>query len=183
MAATQIVDHRKMLKAEIKKDARYIRLQEAFENLAEYQLPLEEMHKEILTTHKTRSIRRLNTRANDFIDKVIEAAAGDINARGRLTEIMVAALKASRSLKLAIETLSDYIVSKYGDKLRRVASTKGERDKFIEGILRQFINYTAKTDCLREAAVLVITDIDKDGYGLRIIVDTMRIHNKPESQL
>lgn len=179
----QVTDHRKVLKNEIKKDPRYIRLQEAFENLPEYQLPIENMHKEIMTTHKTRSIRRLNTRANDFIDKVVEAAAGDINARGRLTEIMVAALKASRSLKLAIETLSDYIIGKYGDKLRRIASTKGERDKFIEGIMRQFINYAAKADTLREAATLVITDIDKDGYGLRIIVDTMRIHNKPESQL
>lgn len=176
-------DPRRDLKKLIRKDPKYIRLRESFETLPQFQLPIEEMHKEILTTHKTRSIRRLNTRANDFIDKVVEAAAGDINSRGRLTEIMVVALKASRQLKLAIETLSDYLIAKYGDNLRRVASTKGERDKFIETLLRDFVNYVAKADTLREAAALVITDIDKDGYGLRVIVDTLRITNKSENQL
>lgn len=176
-------DYRKELRKEIRKDAKYIRLREAFETLPQFQLPIEEMHKEIHTTHKTRSIRRLNTHAKDFIDKVVEAAAGDINARGRLTEIMVVSLKASRQLNIAIETLSDYLVSKYGDRLRRIASTKGERDKFIETLLRDFIVYSKKADTLRESAALVITDIDKDGYGLRVIVDTMRINNKYENQL
>ena len=176
-------DPRRELRKLIRADKKYIRLRQAFETLPQFQLPIEDMHKDILTTHKTRTIRRLNTRANDFIDKVVEAAAGDINSRGRLTEIMVVSLKASRQLKLAIETLSDYLVSQYGDRLRRIASTKGERDKFIETLLRDFINYVAKADTLREAAAMVIADIDKDGYGLRVIVDTLRITNKYEGQL
>jgi hypothetical protein len=174
---------RKALQKEIKRNPRFTRLKDSFDSLPMYRLPLENLEKEVETYHKARSIQRLNSRSSDFIDAVIEAVTTDISTRGRLTFIALQCVKSSKSLELAVSLLSDYILSNYGDKIKTFASTISERQKIVDGALREFKEYIYKVESLKAQVDLVVADIDKNSFQMRLIVDAFRVDRKPETRL
>jgi hypothetical protein len=174
---------RKELAKEIRSNPRFVRLRNNFDSLPMYQLPLDDYHKEVITYHKARSIQRLNNKSPDFIDSVVEACTTDISTRSRMTYITIVCVKSSKSLDLAIDLLSDYLMSNYSDKIKKIASTISERQKFIDSVLRDFKEYVRKVETLKLCCELLVKDIDQSSYQMKMIVETFRIDRKPETRL
>lgn len=174
---------RKSLIKEIKRDAKFLRLKNSFDTLPIYQLQIESYEKEIETYHKARTIQRLNSRSSDFIDTVVEAVTTDISTRSRLTFLGLQCIKSSKSLELAVNSLSDYILSNYSEKIKKLASTISERQKLIDAAMKEFKHYIIRVESLKSQVDYVIQDIDKSSFQMKMIVDAFRVDRKPESRL
>ena len=166
----------------MRSDPRYKRLKNSFDTLPVYQIAVDVMLEEIGTIHQMREIRRLNTSEPDFIDKLIKANTSDQAHRGRLTEIMMTCLKASQTLEQACTAMRQYFLTTYTNELRSFR-TKEERVYIVDMALAQFKKYINQVGVLRETAKLVIEDIDKGSWSLRMTVQAMQIDRKYESNI
>lgn len=165
---------------ELRKDERYKRLKNAFDTAPIYQISVSKLLTEIDSLQALRKVRRLNSSDPKFVDRVIEANLYEQVARSRLTEIMMSCIRVQSTLNSAIESLKAYYLTSHSLTLKSVR-TKEERLQVINVVLSVFIKYVNKISMLKESANLVISDIDKTSWNLRLIIDAVKISHKPEN--
>jgi hypothetical protein len=163
----------------IKSDKRFQRLERNFNDLPYFNLPITQLSAEIESLHRLRSIRKLNPQSPTFIDDVIKAANYDQSVRSRLTEMMLGAFKAEKSLSAAISALKEYLLVRYAEDLAFIR-TKSERSAVIDIALHSFVKYVKKVQSLQDEAKIVIEDIDKAGYLVKNFGEILKLVHKPE---
>lgn len=163
----------------LKKDSRYKRLKETFNSIPIFRMPVDQYIKEVESIHKLREIRRLNTSDPSFIDKVIKANVSDQGHRSRLTEIQMGCIKYISTLQNAIDSLRQHLLLTYSTELRSL-KTKEERLGVVNIALRTFIRAIENVMQLKELSQLVVFDIDKASWSLRLTVDAIKSTTKPE---
>lgn len=166
----------------IKKDKRFLRLKKAFDELPQFNLPLEELLTEIESLNRLRLVRSLSSSSPDFVDKVIRASLNDQSVRSRLTEILSECLKASRALESAIDIFTDYALAHYEESLKSIR-TKQERQTAVRSSLSDFRRYLDKVEHVRDAARLLIEDIDKSSWTLKLTIEALKLIHSPERSL
>ena len=166
----------------IRADVKYKRLRENFNNLPIYQIAVDTLLAEISTLHQIREVRRLNTSDPHFIDRLIKANTQDQSSRGRLTEILMTCLKASQTLERACTALRHHILMEFTDELKSFR-TKEERMYIIDMALSTFTRYIDRTKLLTDTARLVIDDIDKGSWSIRLSVQALQIDRKREATI
>jgi hypothetical protein len=167
---------------EIKSDKRYKRLEAHLAELPLYQIPTDKYLTEIENLHKSRNVRYLSAGQPKFIESLVEASLKEQATRSRLVEISVTCLKAIRALERATENLSDYCLLTYSDIIK-FARTKDERVRIINLVLRPFHKFLNEVETLKATCDLVIQDIDKSGYGLKLVVDAHIAATRPERNI
>lgn len=163
----------------LRRDPRYKRLKELFDTSPIYKIHLEEFSAEVLTLHKTRAIRRLNSLDPKIVDAIVNAITIDQSSRSRLTEISITCLRARSSLEDALEALKHHLLAAYQEDLRQFR-TKEERMVVMDMTFRQFRRYLIQVETLRATTDLVIQDIDKGGWAIRSLTDALKIHHGRE---
>lgn len=167
------------LRDTLRKDARCRRLHKLFQELPLYQVPADDWLTEIERIHKSRAIRFLNTGSPRFIEAVVDASVRDQADRSRLTEISMQCYKAESTLSEAVDTLRDYLLLTYSSELSFVR-TKEERVKIVNLALAPFLRFVQRAHRVTSMADLVIKDIDKGSWSLRLLVDSYKLHHAPE---
>lgn len=167
------------LRDKLRKDARCRRLNKLFQELPLYQVPADDWLSEIERIHKARAIRFLNTSNPRFIESVVDASVRDQADRSRLTEISMQCYKAESTLHEAVDTMRDYLLLTYSSDLAFVR-TKEERVKVINLALAPFLRFIERAQRVTNMADLVIKDIDKGSWSLRLLVDSYKLHHAPE---
>lgn len=178
MAVTSL----KPLISAMRKDVRYKRLRSSFDTLPVYQLPIDDLVKEVETLHRMREIRRLNAADPHFVDNIIKANTGDQSIRGRLTEIIMTCVKATSSLTDAVDALRYHLLNTFTNELRSYR-TKDERVQVVNAVLVNFTKYTQRIAVLKEIAQMVVSDIDKGAWALRSSVEALKLHVSRESNI
>ncbi len=166
----------------MKKDPKYKRLRGSFDTLPVYQLPTDTLITEVETQHKLREIRRLNSADPGFVDALIKANTNDQAIRGRVTEIVMACVKATSSLDDAVEALRYHLLMTFTDELKSFR-TKDERVQVVNMVLMPFTKYTQKIAVLKEVAQLVVSDIDKGAWALRSSIEALKLHVSREQNI
>lgn len=172
-----MADRQDMLRIKrlILKDKRVQRIERAFEELAEYNLPIKDMYEEIDRIHMTRKTRHLDKSSETFVQDIIDGMLNDQSSRSRLTEILMSCIHASRNLSSSLETLEGYLQIQYADQLGAIR-TKAERTSFIEHhILSKYHKYIDRVTRIKEAAELVMVDIDKAGFVYRNVIEAVKL--------
>lgn len=162
------------LRAKLRADQRCARLMTLFQELPIYQIPTDDLTKEIEQIHKSRSIRFLTQSSPRFIESVVDASLLDQANRSRLTEISMSCFRAENTLNEALEPLRAYLLMTYSSDLTFVR-TKEERNQVISMALAPFIKFCSKSSQVRELANLVIADIDKGAWSLRLLVSAFQL--------
>lgn len=172
----------KPIRDKLRNDSRCARLLKLFQTLPLYQIPADNLMSEIESIHKTRSIRFLNSASPRFIEELVDASIRDQANRSRLTEISMQCYKAESTLKDALDPLKDYLLITYSSDLSFVR-TKEERTKVVNIALLPFIKFVDKVQRVHNLANMVITDIDKGAWSLKLLVSAHQLHHAPERSI
>lgn len=163
----------------LRQDPNYRRLKELFSTLPLYRLPVDELMKEIETTHRLRDVRRLNSLDPGFLDALIKANTQEQSSRSRLTEIIMNCGRAIANLESALESLRYNLLLKHNDELRSYR-TKEERLMVITLVLVNFKKYINQVKIVQDSAQLVVADIDKSAWSLKLTIMALQSHMAPE---
>lgn len=164
------------LRTKLRADSRCKRLHSLFQELPIYQLPTDDLLKEVEQIHKTRSIRYLTQSSPRFIEAVVDASIQDQANRSRCAEISMACFKAESTLKDALDPLRDYLLITYSSELSFVR-TKDERVRLINMALSPFTKFIERVSLTRNIAQTVMDDIDKGAWSLRLLVSAFQLKN------
>lgn len=166
----------------LKQDARYQRMEKAFDTLDYLNLDIGPLTDEILFLHSTRPMRTLKdeqTGTMQYTQKLVDALMTDQSTRSRLTEIVIACVSADRNINDMCKAYKDYAVVKHSDLLKQWR-TKEERKQFLDVLLRKFLSYREEVISLQTKAELVIQDIDKAGFALKNNIQALEMITRPE---
>lgn len=147
----------------LKEDQRLKRLHEAFDSLPRYQLDCDALQKELLTIHKIRESRVLNSSNAKFLMQLQSAATVDQGHRSRIAEIRMEALRAKLSLEKAMKRMREYMLMHYAAELKYFG-TKDERITAINRAMSNLVSFCDDAECLIEMSDVVLTDIDKASW-------------------
>ncbi len=167
------------LKDIIREDNRYKRLKESFDENKLFHMPIEQYLKEVESAHQIRPVRVLNPSDSHFVDKLISANTSDQSTRSRLTAIMMECVRASSTLQAATDSFREYVLMVYAEDLKSLR-TKDERMMLINATLSPFLRYVTKVNTLRDTIKLVVDDIDKACWSLKLSVEAYKIHSQRE---
>ena len=164
---------------DLKDDARVTRLRETFTTLPIFNINVRQLTDEIASTHKIREVRRLNSQEPGFLTQLLKANTDDQATRSRMTEILVECGRAISKLDKTLDYLTQYLITTYTYELRAF-KTKEERQYIIHAVLRQFRDYMADVQSLKDTALLIVSDIDKAAWSMKLSVAVMQIHSDKE---
>ena len=162
------------LRDKLRADKRCQRLMTLFQELPVYQIPIEDDLKEIEQIHKTRNIRFLSQASPRFIEAIVDASILDQSNRSRLVEISMRCFRAETSLNAALDPLRTYLLSKYAAYFRSIR-TREERRQVLDMALAPFLKFIGRTTEVRGLADMVIADIDKGAWSLKLLVSAYQL--------
>ncbi len=160
----------------LREDARCKRLKALFTELPIYQIPTEDLIKEVEQIHKARSIRFLTQASPRFIEAIVDASLMESANRSRCAEISMKCYKAEATLKDALEPLREYLLLTYGPDLSFVR-TKDERLQVINMALAPFIKFMNRIALVRGLCDIVVKDIDQGAFTLQRSVAALNMRN------
>lgn len=166
----------------LKSDKRVERLFTMFDELPVYKLPIKQLKAEIETIHSVRASRFLNQHDPKFLEKIIDASIDDSSKRSRLVEISLQCFKSGNSMSEALEKMRRYLLMTYSDDIY-FARTKDERLHIVDTVLEPLFRFVAQTQAISKMADMVISDIDKTGYSLKLNVEAYKIHFGRKEQM
>ena len=164
----------KPLREKLRNDSRCQRLKTLFQELPLYQVPVDDYLKEIEQIHKGRSIRFLTQSSPRFIEAVVDASLLDQANRSRLTEISMHCYKAESTLGEALDNLKTYLLLAYSADLSFIR-TKDERMQILNITLAPFIKFMKEVAKVRAVADMVISDVDKGAWSLKLLVSAYQL--------
>jgi hypothetical protein len=170
------------LKAKLRSDRRVKRLLTMFQELPLYQIPYKALMTEVERIHQTRNIRFLSVTSPTFLEDVVDASVRDQSNRSRLTEISVQCFKARASLQEALDPMREYLLLTYAPDMGFVR-TKEERKSLVDMALAPFGRFVKRTEVLSTMCDMVVADIDKASWSLRLNVNAYQVRNKPENTI
>ena len=166
----------------LKADKRVLRLKSNFDTKAIFNLDTARLYDEILSYHKIREIRRLNPQEPKFLEHLLKANTDDQTYRSRMTEIMVECGRANSVLEKSVDYLTQYFITAYSPELKSYR-TAVERAYVIKAALKPFYDYINEVTSVKEAALMVVKDIDTAAWSLKLSVSIMQMHHSPERNL
>ena len=133
--------------------------------------------KEMLTQHKLRAIRRLETRhvIEHFQEKVITARLENQTTRSRIVEIHTECFIITARLNKHLGRLRKYLMAKYSEQLKKYATTITDRKNVIDSILEDALERKEELEQVSTIAKSLIDDIDNSSWVFRDIIETMQI--------
>lgn len=171
------------IKRIITKDARLKKLDVSFENLPQYNIPVKNIFEEIERIHMTRKTRHLNRKSASFVQDITEGLIDDQANRSRLTEILMSCIHTMRNLNSTLDSLEGYLLVEYAAQLSSIR-TKAERVGFIQyHILVKYKRYIDRVQRVKEAAELVIVDIDKAAWMYRNLIESAKLASGRREEL
>jgi|SRR3989337_1000697 len=159
------------LKALLAKDSNYTRFKEVVKR---YSLSedMDNLMSEIETLHRTRKCRKLhsiNPNPRDIVDATLE----DSSFRSRAVEILMRMMRSQRAIEKAIDSVSGYLATEYGDYVD--ARTKAERERILRTINQRAYQYL---DAL-ESSIAIIReftgDIDHASFAVKHAIEGLSL--------
>ena len=133
---------------------------------------LESLVEEVFTLHRTRKTRKLHSIKPNPRD-VIDASLEDSSYRSRAVEILMRMMRSQRAIQRAIDNISGYILTQYGDYIE--GRTKAERERAIRNVNTRAIFYLDELESAIEVLREFIVDCDKAGYAVKSAIEGLKI--------
>ena len=108
-----------------------------------------------------------------------KAAVNESSYRSRLVEILMTVKTFSSALGDYLESMETYLFKKYPD-LYEGLRYKTDRALITDKILRKYNKVYVEAAAIEENIELIITDIDKKAYTLRLLMDTIQLATQRE---
>ena len=164
-----------LINKKLKVDETFTKFKRIVKNATQVDIAL--LLKEVENLHSGRNIRSLKGKAVSPT-RLMNVCAEDTAYRSRLVEINMTFMREYGPLKLAHETIKDYLNSKYGSGLgvRSIA----DREAVWNSVLLDSRTRMIKLEDAIELTEMVIEDIDKSSFSLKHLLQTLEIISKRE---
>lgn len=139
---------------------------------------LEELLKEAVRLHSTRSVRSLSAKTSVGSKSLSKALSEDQSYRSRIVELIVQIRAEYNPLNVATLAIRDHLNSKYSRELG--VRTVAERESTWRKLTQKGSSRLEELSNAVETLEYVIEDIDKAGYALRNMVDLLQLTTKTE---
>lgn len=142
-----------------------------------------DMLKQIERMHSTRGSRRLMLKTSVTVDTLIKVHLEEMSYRSSLVEISIQASRQYRRLDVTLGAVSSHIVANYSGYLREVSGvrTKADVATFTEALLEEGWSLHGKLDYVMEVAKQVIGDVDQAAWGMKGLVELLKVAAARES--
>lgn len=100
--------------------------------------------------------------------------------RSRLAEICVQSNRIISKLEIAVSKMKDHINVNYYEEIKSLGRTKEERNYVIVSLLGEATQYIDSLKDMIKMAEIVIMDIDKQHYSLKLTLDALNLHVSKE---
>lgn len=117
---------------------------------------------------------------NELLKNLMEENLKAQAYRSRLSEICVQSSRITAKINIACEKLRDYINVTYSEEIKVIGRTKEERNVVVNSLLHQAAEFTSGLESAVEMAEIVIADIDKQHYSLKLTLDALNLHVNKE---
>lgn len=170
----------RLLRAKIKKDEQYKKFADTIRMNVE-RINTSNLMDEIRDIAEIRTKTSLVfTAKTELLKKLMEENLKAQGYRSRLSEICVQASRISAKIDVACEKLRDYINVTYSEEIKNIGRTKEERNMVANSLLQQAYEFTSGMESAVEMAEIVIADIDKQHYSLKLTLDALNLHVNKE---
>lgn len=132
---------------------------------------------EIKTLHTTKIMRRMKTASllSNSQHNIIDMGLQNSSFRSRLVEIMMLHLEKHGRLAAHIAKLHDFLSVEYAKQLRLEFSTADWRKKALDNVLSRFKSKLDDMKLVIDLSKYAIEDIDKAGYTVSNMVETLKL--------
>ena len=173
------INELKQVRGILRSDDRFVRIETAFKKLPQYNIPLDAYRRELRSLHVGRKFSKLKANDPNFLRHLSEALINDQSYRSRIVEMLTEVGESYRQFSRTLTVLRDYLIVHYNNHLKSVG-TKGERQQFVESVMRKFYEYVGDLDSFQQEAKLVTDDIDKASFAMKHLIDAYAIYHRPE---
>lgn len=135
---------------------------------------------EIEMMQSIRVANKLDVSATNLVEQLISSSARDTAYRSRVAEILFKATRTKHLITSRINNLRDILNLQYKDLLYSVYRTQADRNMFLDQNMREFSTYSDSLTKLIESARIVVDDIDKAAWSLKLILEAVSVHKKAE---
>ncbi len=138
---------------------------------------------ELERLHSSRSSRRLMLKRSITPDDIIKVNLEDLATRSRIVEILLTLGKRYRLLEKALSAVYGHLTTTYPAEIDALVTgrTKGERQEFVEAVMKEGWDTQSKLDLLKANALMIVEDIDKGSWTYRNLVEMVKIVSQRES--
>lgn len=158
----------------LKKDTIYTRIRNLYRT-ATAAVDTEALYKEVESLHASRASRSLRSKAVTP-KSLTQAITTDMANRARLVEIKTTCSRSKYLIEQAVSTARSHLRANYTDELKAdYGNTAAEVNAGIDLLLSRFIRFESTINTLVADIDFHIKDIDQAGYGLRNLVDVMKL--------
>ena len=148
-----------------------------------FNLPIDDWREEARLLHKQRTVKNLNPSSATFARQLANAVVNETAVRSRLTEMLAQTTNVSRLLKDYLSAVEGYLITNYASELSSVLKTVKDRERFVEVYMREYWKLLAGMENFLAELQFYVTDIDKAGYGTRVISDVFIAVFKAEGRV
>ena len=167
----------------IKRDPDFRKLVNLFSKSGRFTVDIKSLSTEIGTIQKVRLANKVDTSNDAMLKQVIDNSARDQSFRSRLAEITFQAFRSQYMLTKSYDRVRRKVTLGHKDQIYKVLKTQGERQQLLDDIFGPVVAYINDMKHLSEMANIIIVDIDKSAWGLKLIVEALNIHAHKERLL
>lgn len=175
-------DDIKRIRLKIKDDKRYKRLRDIYKTSTLFQLTVPEYTKEVRQLFQIRGFRTFNVNGTNSLSKLASLIVEDQSYRSRMIEIYATVCSAIKSLDDMLSRFQDYATVTYARDLKAVGAAK-ERERMVRNVMSEYYKYKDDLELLRDEIDLYVKDIDKAGFALKNLVETLALIERREGTL
>lgn len=174
----------KEIQSQIKKDKHFKKFSSIINTHIEHTNPMN-LIDEIrdISEIRTKTSVLYTSQKSDLLKSILEENLKAQAYRSRLAEICIQCTRIVAKIKSASEKLKDYIHVNYNESIQECGRTKEERAMVVNSLLYEANAYINRISSVVEMAEILISDIDKQHYSLKLSIDALNLHVNKEQIL
>lgn len=151
-----------------------------FESSTHFDIDIKSVCQEMENLQKVRIANRVDTSQDDMIKQVIDNSCRDQSFRSRLAEISFRAFRSQSILSKSVSKVKRRLILAYKDDMYKVLKTQADRQQLVDEVMASLLAYINDMQQVAELANILITDIDKNAWSLKLVVEAVSIHAHKE---
>lgn len=172
------------LQDKIREDEQYIKFMRVITMNAK-RINVETLIDEVkeITEMRTRTSVAYDKSPRKMLTAIVQENLKAQSYRSRLSEISLQSTRVVAQINNASAKMRDYINLTFNEEIKKLGRSKDDRAVISNVMLSKSIKYVDSLEALIEMAGIVISDIDKQHYSLKLAKETVELLIQRESIL
>lgn len=138
---------------------------------------------EIQNIQGIRVASRLDSSSDNLIQQLIKNSSQNAAFRSRIAEIVFVATRSKFLIEKKVERLKRLLSLEFSEELLQVFRTASDRAMLVEEVVKDLSMYVDSIKHLTEAATVILSDIDKNSWSEKLVLEAVTLYTQRDSVL